>query len=563
MLEAAAQSRSVVDAHRAGHAAWVAFVLVLTPITLVAAVGLPVNPWPRDGWYQTQYLLAGHFPGWDDYTPIAAPALLYLGAHEIASRMGLGLAGEFRVASALQNLLLLLDALFLYGTLRLAGVGRLAGPLAAGLLLFVLSIGLPQCFYSENAALFLMSALLLALARLAYGAPLSRGKLWAMAVLCGVLVGLLVLTRMTPIVLIPAIALLLFRRLPARRVAELTGTVALITALLLAGTILGNRARFGRYELTNSSGRHLWQGVKDFSDRALAHSSEYQALRRIDPHIQGEYWDKLPPDVFIPEYAPIQEYADPREPVLKRLALEAIRSAPGLYLEHGAIKFATSIGYAPSPDGFAGPGWWNPLRRQKSLPPLLDLMQAPRSWGAAIEAADGAIYAVLGWLYPILVFVAASSCLAALTERLSTWMRRRARHVPLAIFIALGAALTLIPVATAGLRRGALAALVCVALLAAGATALHRALAQSTLAPNPPRPDSPPRAVLSFLGFSALMFFGSLWLTWQIEVQATRYAIPYLPYLAIMLGLAAAYWKRLGSAARNRGRAEVARPAPA
>ncbi len=537
----------VRKAHRGGG---VILVLILTLATALAAVGLNVNPWPRDGWYQTQYLLFGRFPGWDDYTPIAAPALLYRGAHALASRMGLGLAGEFYVASALQNLLLLLDAFLIHGTLKLVGAGRLAGPLAIGFLLFVLSIGLPQCFYSENAALFLMSALLLALARLLYGTGRSPGGFWGTAALCGVLIGLLALTRMTPLLLVPAVALLLFRRLPARRVAQFTAALVLITALMLGGTVLANRMRFGRYELTNSWGRHLWQGVKDFSDRALAHSSEYQALRRLDPHVQGEYWDKLPPDVFVPAYVPIQTFVDPREPLLRRLAVEAIRAAPGLYLRHGAMKFVRTIGFAPSRDGFAGPGWWNPLRRQQSLPPLLDRMHAPRLCSAAVAAAARGIYAALGWLYPLAVFAIALSCLAVAAEHLSAWLTehlsaRLRRLAPLAVFVLFGAPLTLIPVATAGGRPSALiGALACAVLLAVCATLLHRALRE-------PRAALPPRAGISLLCFSALVFFGSLWFTWQIEVQATRYAIPYLPFLMIMLALVGTYWRQLGSAVRR------------
>jgi hypothetical protein len=62
--------------------------------------------------------------------------------------------------------------------------------------------------------------------------------------------------------------------------------------------------------------------------------------------------------------------------------------------------------------------------------------------------------------------------------------------------------------------------------------------------------------------FSALAFFGSLWFTWQVEFQASRYALPYLPFWAMMLAIAVPYWKRVTSAALSRaGVTDVMAPA--
>src|SRR5262245_1080984 len=111
--------------------------ILLAALTLLVAAGATVNPWPRDGWYQTQYFLFGSFHDWDNYTPIAAPALLYGCAHWLAQLCGLDLAGEFYIASALQNLLLVVSAYFVYRSLVLLDLSRAALPLALVFLFFV------------------------------------------------------------------------------------------------------------------------------------------------------------------------------------------------------------------------------------------------------------------------------------------------------------------------------------------------------------------------------------------------------------------------------------------
>lgn len=414
--------------------------LALPLISIAVMLGSKVNPWPRDGWFETQYFLFGHFPGYDNYAPVSAPALLFRLGHAIAVVLGLDLTGEFYVGAVLQNLLIVLSAYFVYFTLKAMRFTALAGPVAIGFLLCILSTNLPQAFYSESTVVFLMAAAMLVVVRL----PEATGaRFWALTATCSVLVGLLVLTRMTPIFLIPAIALLFFRRMPLLRIAQLTGAVTAMTVLLLAVTVLASHERFGRYELTNSSGRHLWQGVLQLSD---------------DPVLHGLNWWEVPP-------AGLTTLADPRDPMLALKAKEIIRKEPGRYLLEGAKKFATTIGVAPYYFGTGGSaGHTNPLQRTQLLPS----MAASDRYDAIVHGVMRRAYIVFSWVYPLTIIVIAAAWIVRLVRRDKT-----------------------------------------------------------TGAP-----------LISFYSFLALLFFGSLWFSWQVELENSRNAIPYLPMWAIMLAMA-------------------------
>jgi len=503
-------------------------VLALTLISAISTLLSRVNPWPTDRWYETQYFLFGRFPGHDDYTPIAAPALLYKAVHAVAAASGLHLTGEFYLASAAQNLLLLLSACMIYSTLKLMRLGKFSTAAAICFLLLVLTTGLPQAFWSENVGLFLMSVVILTVATLLYGIGTSPQKFWILTILCGLSTGLLVVTRLTPVFLIPIIALLLFRRVPARQTVQITGTVTLMTLLLVTCSALANHARFGRYELSNSSGRHLWQGVKDISDRALADSSDYQTLKRLDPHIQGKNWWEIPPRSPDP-VGYVQ--ADPREPLLASLSRQAIRNSPAIYLHEGAYKFVRSVGSAPYRLGF-DMGHWNPLNRADFLPPPSSAMRLPAIYGQTWDVVLGGVYTVFTWLYPISIFAIAISCLGMLAEylyRLNSWM------LSLAAFLCGGVILAAIPLANSGLSlRGIIGSIACASLLLIGTSILYEKFRASGFAPDQPGASFP-------LPLAAL-FFGSLWFSWQVEAADTRNTLPYLPFWAIMLASVGAWW---------------------
>jgi putative flippase GtrA len=467
-------SREYVFGERKGRRIdWTIVALVL--ITCGVMLGLKVNPWPRDGWFETQYFIVGHFPGHDNDTPIAAPAMLYALAHLIAAGLRLDLAGEMYVGVALQNLLILLSACFVYFTLKSMRLTALAGPVAIAFLLLVLSTGLPQSFYSESTVIFMMAAVMLVIAVLPPHADAGGTRFWVLTLTCALLVGLLVLTRMTPIFLIPAIALLFFRRMPVRRVVQVTAAMGVATVLFLAVTVLANHARFGRYELTNSSGRHLWQGVMQLTD---------------DPKLRGLNWWEVPP---LPPDGGLYTMSDPRDPALAAASKEIIRKEPGRYLVQGAKKFFTTIAVAPYHFGTGSyQGHSNPLNRTELLPPLASAMHAG-FYARVVEAVMRRVYIAFTWGYPLTIVAIAI-----------TWLARAFRRDK-----------------TAG-------------------------------AP-----------LISYFSFLALMFFGSLWFSWQIEIENSRNAVPYMPEWALMLAIGAAYWWGIVRASRAVGRAEAVDPRPA
>jgi len=508
----------------------------------MSALTLPVNPYPRDGWFDSQYRLFGRFPGEDDYTPIAVPAVLYKIVHWLALLAGVDLKGELYLASLAQNSLLFLSACFVYYTCKYASPSKVAGFVAVAFLLFILSTGLAQAFWSENVTLAMFAAVLYLNTKIYYEQTQSTSCFWRRAFSSSLLTGLLVITRMIPALLIPAVAFLLYGRHSHKRLVSYTALACLTTGLLAGGMLASNYARFGRAEITNSSGRHLWQGVTPIVDTALAESPEFQELEALNPRIQSKNWYeiRLPDD---------GRRAFDGEQLFGRLASEAIRSHPFLYLRLGLSKFATTIWGAPYALGSDSKGSHHvlaadPLTADRPLPPLGgSLLTLPTRVVAAGADALKAVLSLGQLVYPIAIFfvLATYSALTLQTTRPSgtqhvsrsriaaTVKYARSLH---ALFggLLLGA-IYLSDIPHPRLTRGlcALILLLQVAMLG-GDDARMRQEA---------RGSSGKLVVYTFL---ALMFFGSLWLSWQVETGNARNVLPYSPFLSVMLAISLAYW---------------------
>jgi hypothetical protein len=77
----------------------------------------------------------------------------------------------------------------------------------------------------------------------------------------------------------------------------------------------------------------------------------------------------------------------------------------------------------------------------------------------------------------------------------------------------------------------------CASVLLLQVLIIHRGLKSNTpLALRTPLRDG---VAFTFLG---LMFFGTLWFSWQIEVSNTRNVVPLLPFSAQMIAIALSFW---------------------
>jgi hypothetical protein len=86
----------------------------------------------------------------------------------------------------------------------------------------------------------------------------------------------------------------------------------------------------------------------------------------------------------------------------------------------------------------------------------------------------------------------------------------------------------------------------CIAMIAAQVRVLGK-LAREVGPPMPPELRFTLQRIYVCL---AMLFFGSLWISWQVEVALSRYAVPYLPLLILMLGIALGFWRAIYARAR-------------
>ena len=533
-------------------------IVVLFLGTLVAALSLTVNPWPRDGWFQSQYRLIGSFSGADNYTPIAAPALLYKLTHYVAVLFGFGLRGEMYVASLVQNLLVFVSSVFVYFSARLLGTWIVAAAVSIGFLAFVLSTGLPQAFWSENIVLFLFSWVIYLILKVRLGNDYTPRRFSVYATLSGLLIGILVATRMTPIFLIPGLFLLFIRQWKTRRFLSFIGTVVAVTILVITAMLASNYARFDRIEITASSGRHLWQGVNLIVDEALGDSEEYQYLRSFNGGLVGkDHWEVRVPKNW-DGHSGDDEVVDKvaKDAVLRSFAKQAIANRPLLYLCQGLQDFAKSIGRRPYRVGFGSKGGhWDPLQTDNPLPPLAsDLFNVPAGVVNSIAILIHVAWFGFGVLYPVAIFFALTSLVAAayfemVSARTNMEQELVAsnfrRSFTTAVFGAIGvAAIVLVvwripSVPQFALTITALATILCCIVLSVQLAVFYRWQASDYCREFVHGLDR-----LLIFAFLAAIFFGSLWFSWQVESNNSRNALSYQPFLALMVCLAINQWSR-------------------
>jgi hypothetical protein len=227
------------------------------------------------------------------------------------------------------------------------------------------------------------------------------GSRWRIVAL-GLLLGAMTATRALPILLLPAVALLFVRLFGwKRRVMLDIALMSTVTGLAVLGALAANYERFGRVELANSAGRHLWQSVKPFATEALEGTPEFSALEALNPRVDGTDWFRL--------VLPPAERQFAGEGLLERLSVKAIRREPLKYLGLGAARFVGTVFRAPYQLGNYAKGdvpllVGDPLHTQAMLPPPSRVvLHLPRLIQRVVNAGVQRVYRLFTWIYAPLV----------------------------------------------------------------------------------------------------------------------------------------------------------------
>ncbi|MBX9832462.1 MAG: hypothetical protein K2X78_05395 [Burkholderiaceae bacterium] len=436
------------------------FYAALIGACLLTALTQAVNCFPDDGWFQTQHRIIGHWPGADNYTPIAAPAYFHAVTHALAALLKLSIAQELHLASTLQGGMMFCALLCIYKALRQLQVSpTLARCVTGGAAAYLLATLVTQAFWSENAMILLMAALAYLVARQIGHANPSRPHHAGVAhnLTLALVLAIAAITRAVPLVLLLPLALVTAHRSGLANTLRSMATIVPAVALIIALAMWANAMRFDRFELSNSTGRHLWQSIYPIAPQMLHDHPAYPALHAAYPQLQKQDWWSI-----VPQRIPGYEHHS-QETFLRELTLWALKHHPGPWLRHGADKFLTMV-LQPLPRI----GLWyrvdpatNPLGRTTLLPPLLGGSLSD-AWRANLDG----VHTAFSRAHPALVLLPLLALLLPL-----------------------------------------------------------------------PRENTPP-AWRPALAFYAAAFFMCIYASLQIEVALDRYTLPYVPFLAMMVGVA-------------------------
>lgn len=303
----------------------VCIAVLILAVCLIMFATQEVSPYTADGWYESRSRIFGREPGGDNHTPVGVPAFLYFTLHVAAKAAGWGLRGDFYAASLAHNLLLAGSALLLYATHRLLGLPRLGALASLALIFLVQSTFVTQGCWSENTSLPLNAATIFLLVLLATQPALSARAVAQLSAATGLLLGFSVITRMIPLLLLPAMVWFVWR-LQGRARAQRFGMIAAaVVAAMLVTAGAANRYRYGRFELANSTGRHLWSGMREISEPMLRESEAYQNWKLREPDLPGKPW-------WFIQTVPQGQALDV---ALREMILPGLARHPILFLDYG------------------------------------------------------------------------------------------------------------------------------------------------------------------------------------------------------------------------------------
>lgn len=344
-----------------GYAEW-ALLTALLGIGALFFLTQEINPFPHDHWFATHEMLVSppESPRYN-YTPIAAPAFLYGFNHVIVRLAGLGLEQEMVLGVLTHHLLLALAAWVVFLTSKALDLGFTVGACSAlGLALYLQSTQMAQSFWSESVMLPLICLAVYGALRVSARPPTSTRISAAWGAGLGVVLALAVITRAVPILIAPAI--LLFIRPDLTRALWQRFSVGFLVAM--ATVILCqmglNALRFDRFELSHSTGLHLWNAVSLDGDVMLADSELYQSLKQKTPNIQQTWWWELPREKGQDDVV--------FEDLIRPMVLAGIAKHPLVFLRRGFEELWVMLPDAPAQIGYERAIYYNPLRRDTLLP---------------------------------------------------------------------------------------------------------------------------------------------------------------------------------------------------
>lgn len=197
----------------------------------------------------------------------------------------------------------------------------------------------------------------------------SRRANVARNLLLALVLSIAAITRVVPLILLIPLALVMVPRSGLANTLHSMATIVPAAALIIALAMLANAMRFDRLELSNSTGRHLWQSIYPIAPQMLHNHPAYPALRQPTPNSKSRTGG--PSSRKIPGYEHHSQ-----ETFLRELTLWAIKHHPGPWLRHGADKFFTMV-LSPPQSACGAPD--RPATSRSAAPPLAPLVGEPWS----------------------------------------------------------------------------------------------------------------------------------------------------------------------------------------
>jgi len=296
-------------------------------------------------------------------------------------------------------------------------------------MLFLVSIGLAQASWSESTVVFLHSLIIYSTTTIIFNHRTSYRRSWFKPIfVISTCCALATLTRMVPIFFVPALYFVLHSIFSANERLFYWVSALVLVSFVLIVSAYSNMYRFDRFELTSSSGRHLWQGVNSIVSSENSDDPKLSALFAANPKLVNmNWWEiRLPgrdlPNTSIKNFQDIEmewhEYQLERDRYLKYIAIMMIKDNPIEYIKSGINKFSKTVGKIPGRIGY-GKGPSNPLDRYVLLPPIAVSVFGSQSAALAAytQTLCRAYYRMVLRIYPIVIFLIAFKTISILFRK--------------------------------------------------------------------------------------------------------------------------------------------------